>query len=227
MQVIVLIDRSGSMNGKQADVIGGFKTFLEEQRNLDAQLTLIQFDDKYEHLLTEHISTFPASVIDNYKPRGGTALRDAIGKAINEATEKKVLFVVITDGEENQSVEFSPSALKALITEKEDAGWKFIYMGANQDSFTSAQDLGISKGMAVNYCAANTTATMRGLSYASASYHAGTLDTSVLASIVSSPSADTSKSVTASQFTNMVGGGVVITTPVTYTTNKISIGGEK
>lgn len=190
MQIIVLIDRSGSMAGKESDVKGGFKSFINERRNMNAKLTLIQFDDKYEPIVSDDISKIDESVIDVYKPRGSTALRDAVAKAISEADGDKTLFVIITDGQENASIEYGgndgATKLKKLIASKEAVGWKFIYMGANQDSFTSAQDLGISKGLAVDYLESKTSGAIRGLSYAADAYSTNTLNITDLYAAINS-----------------------------------------
>lgn len=189
MQIVVLIDRSGSMSGKESDVKGGFKSFLNEHKNTNAKLTLVQFDDKYEPMVSEHLSKIDASIIDTYKPRGSTSLRDAVAKAITEIEDKNVLFVIITDGQENSSIEYGGNEgaekLKKLISSKEAIGWKFIYMGANQDSFTSAQNLGINKGFAVDYKEEQTAGTLsRGLSYAVSAYDSGTLNEATLRAVV-------------------------------------------
>lgn len=191
MQIIVLIDRSGSMSGKESDVKGGVKTFINEHRNMNAKVTLIQFDDKYEPIVSDHISHIDESVIDVYKPRGSTALRDAVAKAINETEETKVLFVIITDGQENASIEYGgdegAAKLKKLIAAKESVGWKFIYMGANQDSFTSAQNLGISKGLSVNYTEEKTSGAFRGLAYVASNFESNSINYTELNSAVNGP----------------------------------------
>ncbi|MFP5327300.1 MAG: vWA domain-containing protein [Acidimicrobiia bacterium] len=157
--IYLLLDRSGSMASMVCDVIGGFNTFLDEQRALsdDARMTLVQFDsqDPQEVL----VSAAPLARVRHlsprtFQPRGGTPLLDATGRLIARAAvrqeERRVLgkraeeiiFVTITDGHENQSVEYSKTAIMRLVAEKQVAGWTFVYLGAGLDAYGEAGGLG-------------------------------------------------------------------------------------
>lgn len=153
--ITVVLDRSGSMQSIKSDVEGGFDAFIKKQRELPGlcKVTLHQFD-------TLHDTVYTAVAVQaveklNLEPRGGTALYDALGRAINstgarlrtmdpERRPGKVLFVVITDGMENASREFTRETVKAMVKEQTSKySWDFMYLGANQDAVFTAEGLGI------------------------------------------------------------------------------------
>ena len=166
VDVVFILDRSGSMGGLESDTIGGFNSMLEKQRKLEgkAYITTVLFDDQYE-LLHDRIDISKVKNITEkeYYVRGNTALLDAIGKTIakekaiqdtlgkNEKADK-VLFVIITDGLENSSREYNSTIVKKLIeTQKAKDGWEFLFLGANIDAIETASAIGISAERAVNY----------------------------------------------------------------------------
>ena len=166
VDVVFILDRSGSMGGLESDTIGGFNSMLEKQRKIEGKafITTVLFDDQYE-LLHDRINVTKVNNITEkeYVVRGSTALLDAIGKTIakekaiqdtlgkNEKADK-VLFVIITDGLENASKEYNSSTVKKLIeTQKEKYGWEFLFLGANIDAIETANTIGISAERAVNY----------------------------------------------------------------------------
>lgn len=160
VQIIAIVDKSGSMWSKVADTIGGFNTFADEQLKLgeDAELSLVQFDDQYE--MTHYrkpLKDVPKLSEETYVPRGGTALLDAIGKTIVQFEHiqktfpdnvKGVIIAIITDGGENASREYNKDQIREMTTRMEkEHNWKFVYMGANQDSFSVAKTMGINTAM--------------------------------------------------------------------------------
>ena len=166
VDVVFILDRSGSMGGLESDTIGGFNSMLEKQRKIDCKafITTVLFDDQYE-LLHDRVNIAKVNNITEkeYFVRGSTALLDAIGKTIakekaiqdtlgkNEKADK-VLFVIITDGLENASREYNSSTVKKLIeTQKEKYGWEFLFLGANIDAIETANTIGINAERAVNY----------------------------------------------------------------------------
>lgn len=167
-ELVFIIDRSGSMGGLESDTIGGFNAMLKEQQAVegDAVVTTVLFDDKYE-LLHDRIDIRAVAPLTDkdYTVRGSTALLDALGRTIYKirAVQKhtaenyraeKVLFVVITDGQENASREYSAERIKRRIErQREKYGWEFIFFGANMDAVMEAGKLGISADRAQNYCA--------------------------------------------------------------------------
>lgn len=158
-EIIVLLDRSGSMKRISAETVEGFNTFLEEQKNSEGEafITLIQFDDRYE----VDYKSIPVKDADNlilnetYIPRGSTALYESIGRTINELkTDRDVVFVIITDGQDNIKSEYKVEAIKKMIeTLQDNDGWKFLFLAANQDAFAEGGKLGVRMSNAVSYAA--------------------------------------------------------------------------
>ena len=162
--ITFILDRSGSMSGMTNDVIGGYKSFIEKQRAEvgECVFSLVQFDDQYE-------TPFTAVPIQNvsselrYYPRGSTALRDALGKTINRVGERlrkirerdrpsKVIIVVMTDGEENASHEFSMEQIRTMVQHQTDQyQWEFLFLGANIDSFSVGTSYGVQLNKISNY----------------------------------------------------------------------------
>lgn len=165
-EIIIILDRSGSMASVAGDTIGGFNEFVAKQKAVpgEARMTLVQFDNEYEKVY-EAISLSDVKPLDRttFVPRGSTALLDAIGttilaqgKRFDTASTKpgKVVVAILTDGEENSSREFTREKVFALIKEQRDQwGWDFYFLGANQDAIRAAGDIGIARAQAVTYSA--------------------------------------------------------------------------
>lgn len=157
-EIICVVDRSGSMDTIRDDAIGGFNAFLSEQKKVDkpCKFTYVQFDDQYEVVHNGvDIKNVPLLTAATFVPRGWTALLDAVGRTVNEVGARlsvtpeherpgKVLFVILTDGHENSSHEFSRERIKEMIThQREKYQWEFIFLAANQDAFTVGSGLGV------------------------------------------------------------------------------------
>lgn len=165
-ELVFILDKSGSMHGLEQDTIGGFNSMLQKQKELDGEcrITTVLFDNRYE-LLHDRIDIRAVSPMTEkeYQVGGTTALLDAIGRTVqklvsvqkNTAKEyraDRVLFVIITDGQENASQEYSSDKVKGMIQlEKEKYGWEFVFLGANIDAVETAGRLGISRDRAVDY----------------------------------------------------------------------------
>lgn len=165
-ELVFILDRSGSMSGLEKDTIGGYNSMLEQQRKVDGEcvITTVLFDNRYE-LLHDRIDIRAVAPITEkeYFVGGSTALLDAIGKNIhkigtaqkNTAEDyraEKVMFVIITDGEENASRHYSSMQVKEMIQrQKERYGWEFIFLGANIDAVETAGRFGIDADRAVDY----------------------------------------------------------------------------
>jgi len=150
------------------DVLGGFNAFVKDQ-DPQATLTLIQFDHEYTvSYENTKMSEVPPLTRETYKPRGSTALLDAIGKFISGPTSPSVSVVVVifTDGLENSSKTYTKAHIKDLIKQKTKDGWTFVYMGANQDAFAEAGSMGIAAAHTMNYDASRTPEAMGRLSQA-------------------------------------------------------------
>ncbi len=160
--VSMLLDRSGSMDEIKSYIIEGFNDFIKNQKKEPGELsvTLVQFDTEYE-VLQDHrsINDIPLLTDKIYVPRGMTALNDSLVRLIEETGAKlaamkeadrpeKVLLISFTDGYENASQSYAPPAgdnyIKNLVEQQEKIyGWKFLYVGANQDSKAE----GVKKGI--------------------------------------------------------------------------------
>lgn len=188
---IMLIDRSGSMSNIAKDMTGGIRSFIDKQLdgvNPDKRtVSFYQFD-------TEHDELYDFAKLAEVKeytlyPRGGTALLDAVGTAITKVGGKlrdmpederpgEVMVVIVTDGQENSSHEYTRTQVKELIQHQTDKyNWKFTYLGANQDSFAEAGSIGIPMAATVNY-AATTRGTAGGWGAVAQSVSMGTVSTS-------------------------------------------------
>ena len=161
-EIAYILDRSGSMQDMVEPAVAGFNQFLREQREApgDARLSLILFDDQYEVPCNRlPLDEVPELDTTTYVPRAMTALLDAIGRTINEIDQKlqgmleaerpgKVMVAIFTDGLENASREFSLDRINDLIREKrENHGWEFLFLAANQDAIASAGRMGIDPSM--------------------------------------------------------------------------------
>lgn len=166
--ITVVLDRSGSMETVREDTIGGFNSFLEEQKAVpgSARLSLVQFDDQYEIVYEcRGIQAAPALSRRTFVPRGSTALLDAIGRTMNAtgarltalpeaARPEKVLLVVMTDGQENASQEFTGSQIFDMIThQREKYQWEIVFIGANQDAVLTGASYGLPASNALDYAA--------------------------------------------------------------------------
>lgn len=164
-EIVFILDRSGSMAGLESDTIGGFNGLLEKQKENEGRaiVTTVLFDEKYE-LLHDRIDIKGIKPIndDDYFVRGCTALLDAVGRTISKIDNvqkntlkleraENVLFVIVTDGFENASKEYTYSAVKKLIEEKKKMGWEFMFLGANIDAAEEASKIGIEKARAATY----------------------------------------------------------------------------
>ncbi len=170
--IVIVLDRSGSMMSVKSDTEGGLRAFLAEQVDVPGEtlVTLRQFDTVhdtvFENVLLADVPPF------ELKPRGGTALLDAVGSTIATVAEQiddmaeadrpsEVVMVILTDGHENSSKEYRLDQIKKLITQRQDEdGWVFVFLGANQDAFAAAGGMGIRADTVLSYDSANTSDSM-------------------------------------------------------------------
>jgi len=159
-EIVFVLDKSGSMNTIKDDAIGGFNEFVKSQLELEGEtnVTLVLFDNEIE--VHNDIHELNA---DTYIPSGMTALLDAIGTGVSNLRSKmdnmekeempdNVIFVIMTDGQENSSKEYTKEGIELIIkehTEKHD--WQFIFLGANIDSVSTAKGLGIRADFAGDF----------------------------------------------------------------------------
>lgn len=164
-ELVFILDKSGSMGGKEEDTIGGFNSVLHTQKQVEgiATVTTVLFDDDIE-VLHDRLDLQGVAAITNkdYFVEGSTALLDAIGFSIlkiqkvqqvlaAEYRATHVMFTIITDGMENASRRYDLKSIRAMIDQKKQEGWEFIFLGANIDAISAAQDLGISPNRSQNF----------------------------------------------------------------------------
>jgi Mg-chelatase subunit ChlD len=161
--IVALLDRSGSMSSIVNDVIGGFNTFLADQQanGADARISIILFDSQDpQEVVVWGAPVTEAIALDrtSYVPRGGTPLLDATGLAIGrvmvdqgarEATGMRkddIVFVTVTDGEENQSHEYTLEKVRQLVADRTADGWQFVFLSAGLDAYADAARFGYDQG---------------------------------------------------------------------------------
>lgn len=164
-ELVFILDRSGSMCGMEEDTIGGFNSMLDKQKKEpgDALVTTVLFDNEYETMHDRApLQCVRAMTANDYSARGSTALLDAVGRAISliriaqkhtpEAERPgKTVVVIITDGYENSSREYSIEQVREMISKQTGLGWEFLFLGANMDAVQAAGRMNIRADRAATY----------------------------------------------------------------------------
>lgn len=166
VEVVFIMDRSGSMAGLEADTIGGFNSMLEKQKKeADNIIWSTVLFDHVSEVVHDRVPVDKVKELDEntYYVRGCTALLDAVGGAIHhignvhkyarkEDVPEKTLFVITTDGMENASVIYGYEDVKRMITRQQERyGWEFIFLGANIDAVEAAGRIGIREERAARF----------------------------------------------------------------------------
>lgn len=162
-ETVIILDRSGSMSSCRVDMEGGLNSYIEEQKKSPGQtnVTFVRFDTEIEVMFENK----PIAEVGELKlqPRGGTSLNDAIGITLNKVGERLaktpedqrpglVDVIIVTDGGENSSREYSSAQVKEMVeTQQNVYSWKFTYLGANQDAFAVGSAYGFQLGQIANY----------------------------------------------------------------------------
>ena len=157
--ITLILDRSGSMGSIADDVVGGVNEFITQQQAAegDARFTLVQFDtqDPFE-VVYRAVDIRKVDPLKDFNPRAGTPLLDAVGTGIVTTGERlaampeaerpaRVVFVIVTDGAENSSREYTADRVRAMIQEQQETyGWQFVFLAADAAAFAEAGRYGFS-----------------------------------------------------------------------------------
>ena len=162
-ELVFIIDKSGSMSGLENETIKGFNELLNKQKKQKdkALITTIFFNTTMQFINErKDINEVKEITLNDYRVGGCTALLDAIGNAINYILNNQIndkeneynnMVVIITDGLENSSLEFSYEKINSLINKMQNEDWQFIFLGANIDVIKEANKMGIASDNAVSY----------------------------------------------------------------------------
>lgn len=166
-EIVIVLDRSSSMESVRNETILGFNKFVAEQRAVEgvAKVTLQTFSTVVheEIYIGRNVHECPPLNHDTYVPDGWTALYDGIGRSINSLGARlkampeserpeHVIVVIITDGQENHSTEFTQAKIAEMIAhQKSKYAWDFVYLGANQDAFSNAAHINIAGSKTLPY----------------------------------------------------------------------------
>jgi uncharacterized protein YegL len=183
--IAVLLDRSGSMQAIRDDALGSYNAYLEEQQKETADealwsLTLFGGSDVIQRHVAQPVAAVTPLAPSDYVPSGGTPLYDAMGLTMVELEARvgkgdRALFVVITDGHENASVEWSHSAVEAKVEELTARGnWTIVYLASTADAVEIGRDLGVAQGNALAFAPGTEAGTMASLSRATSMYRRAT-----------------------------------------------------
>ena len=167
-ELVIIIDKSGSMHHLKEYVIGGYNSLIQKQHEEgNTIVTTVFFNDTVD-FIHEQVDIGALKPIDgrSYQPHGCTALLDAVGDAIDyirskhsklkeEDLPEHTIFSIMTDGLENASREYSYSQIKRKIEFQKKCGWEFIFQAANIDANMEADRLGIDRDMTMQFVASS------------------------------------------------------------------------
>jgi len=152
--------KAGSMGGQQESMVAGVNEMIRIQREFDplinhlVNFTVVKFSDVISEFPDQSLLAIPLLTIADYRPSGGTALYDAMGKVIEKyANESHVVCCIATDGGENASRNFNRKKILELVSQaKADRQWKFVYLSEDLDTFQQGNNIGLSnqKGSCYN-----------------------------------------------------------------------------
>lgn len=189
--VSMVVDESGSMSGLWDSTIAGFNEYVDTLRKTlgdhDVHFSAIKFDSSYGVTKLQVGAPIKDAIRldrNNYCPKGGTPLLDAVGRTIQATDEvagknkaSKIIVVIQTDGEENSSHDFKLDQIKSMVEERQGKGWEFVFIGAGINAFAAGTSFGIQALNTMSYGAneANTRAMFGATACNSVAYASGAL----------------------------------------------------
>ena len=183
VNIRLVLDRSGSMSSCRKETVDSINEYINEiqKESVEGIFTLSIFDSQSIDIPISRIPVREMSTLgyDFLVPRGGTPLYDAIGTAVHDLSnfnyvdnEKKVL-VIVTDGYENASREYSNDAIKRLIEDKTKEGWLIIYLGADHDAFTQSRNMGFELEKTLHYSKGDSRDAFKAVATRTTTYYKG------------------------------------------------------
>lgn len=165
-ELVMILDRSGSMGGLESDTIGGYNAMIGKQKKEEGEVLVstVLFDD-VSQVIHDRVPIGKIEPLSErqYYVRGCTALLDALGGSIRHIRNvhkyarrqdrpEKTIFVITTDGMENASTRYTYDEVRRLVEQMQEAeGWEFLFLGANMDAVKEAGRFGIRPERAVRY----------------------------------------------------------------------------
>ena len=165
IELVFILDESGSMRGLEKDTIGGFNSTIAKQKKEDGDciVSTVCFSNS-QRVVHDRVNLRDVKELteNDYRPCGSTALIDTVASSIKhikmvhryirkEDRPDKVMFIITTDGMENASYKYSLAETKKMIEECKENGWEFIFLAANIDAYETARDYGFDEDSTVNY----------------------------------------------------------------------------
>lgn len=165
IELVFILDESGSMRGLEKDTIGGFNSTIDKQKKEDGEclVSTVCFSN-VQRVIHDRVNLRDVKELTekDYVPCGSTALIDTVASSIKhikmvhryirkEDRPDKVMFIITTDGMENASHKYSLAETKKMIEECKENGWEFIFLAANIDAYETARDYGFDEDSTVNY----------------------------------------------------------------------------
>ena len=184
LNIRVVLDRSGSMSNcvyQTVDALNGYLIGMQKE-NTEGLVTISLFDSQSIDIGVDKVQIKDLSPLDYsfLTPRASTPLYDAIGAAIYEHSnydvtkEDKKVLVIVTDGLENASREYTVDAIKKLVEEKEESGWLIVYLGSDHDIYKQTKMMGIDPGRSIRYSKGKSDSAFRSVLRTSEDYYRGT-----------------------------------------------------
>ena len=184
LNIRVVLDRSGSMSNcvhQTIEALNGYLIGLKKE-NTEGVVTVSLFDSQSIDIGVDKVQIKDLSPLDYsfLTPRASTPLYDAIGAGIyehssyNATREDKKVLVIVTDGYENASREYTGEAIKKLVEEKEEAGWLIVYLGSDHDIYKQTRMMGIGPERSIRYSKGKSDSAFRSVLRTSGDYYRGT-----------------------------------------------------